>query len=85
MECLDEGPEWDVDADDSEEHAQEDDETVVGDGTPVQGGTFEFQVEVAGPDEGEHGAREAADEAHEDGEVGNGDGHHDGEDHHAHA
>ena len=36
-------------------------------------------MEVAGPDEGEHGAGEGADEAHEDAEVRYEDGHHNGE------
>jgi hypothetical protein len=36
---------------------------------------LEFDVEVAGPNEGQHGAGEAADEAHQDGEVRDGSGH----------
>ena len=37
-------------------------------------------MEVARPDEGEHSAREAADETHQNGEMWNGYGHQDGED-----
>lgn len=40
MESLDQGAEGDAEPDDAEEHAQEDDETVVGDGAPVQSGSF---------------------------------------------
>lgn len=69
LKRLDEGAGGVVDADDAEQHAEEDDETVVRDGAPVESGPLELQVEVARPDEREHGAREAADEAHEDSEV----------------
>lgn len=75
MESLDESSERVVNADDAEEDAEEDDEAVVSDGAPVEGGAFEFEVEVARPDEGEHGAGEAADEAHQDGEMWDGNGH----------
>lgn len=80
LEFLDQGPERVVDANDAEEYAQEDDETIVGDGAPIQSGSLQFEVEIARPDEGEHGAREAADEAHQDGEVRDGNGHDDRED-----
>ena len=79
-ECLDEGAERIVDSDDAEEDAQENDEAVVGYRAPVQGGAFELQVEVARPDEGEHSAREAADEAHQNGKVRDEDGHEHGKD-----
>lgn len=42
-------------------------------------------MEVAGPDEGEHGTGERADEAHEDAEVWYEDGHEDGEDYDAYS
>jgi len=85
MESLDEGAEGDADAYDAEEHAQEDDETVVGNSAPVKSRSFQLQVEVTGPDEREHSAGETSDQAHEDGKVRDPDGHQDGEDHHAHA
>lgn len=68
-----------VDADDAEEDTEEDDEAVVGDLTRLHRVALELEVEVAGPDEGEHGAGERADEAHEDTEVGYEDSHEDGE------
>ena len=85
MESLDEGAEGDGEADDAEEHPQEDDETVVGDGTPVQSRSFQFKMEVAGPDERQHGTRETADQAHENGEMWDPDGHDDGEGDHSNA
>ena len=80
LESLDESSERVVDADDSEENAEEDDEAIVSDGAPIKSGAFEFEVEVAGPDEGAHSAGEAADESHQDGEMGDGNGHDGGED-----
>lgn len=47
--------------------------------------TLEFDVEVAGPDERQHGAGEAADEAHQDGEVRDGRGHQHRADNHGYA
>jgi hypothetical protein len=78
-ESVDEGLAGVVDANDAEEQPEEDDEAVVGDGTRLHGVALELEVEVAGPDEGEHSAGEGADEAHEDAEVGYEDGHEDGE------
>lgn len=79
LEGLDEGVARVVDADDAEEHAEEDDEAVEGHGAGLHRVALELEVEVAGPDEGEHGAGEGADEAHEDAEVRYEDGHEDGE------
>lgn len=64
MESLDQRSEGDIDADDAEEDAKEDNEAVVSDSAPIQGGAFQFEMEVARPDEGEHGTSEAADETH---------------------
>ena len=52
---------------------------------PRHCGPLDLEVEHCRPDEGEHAAGEATDEAHEDGEVRDDDGEHDGHDHHAHA
>lgn len=46
---------------------------------------LELQVEVAWPDERQHGARETADEAHQDGEVWNGYRHHNSAEDHTHS
>lgn len=80
LEGLHERPEGDGDADDAKEDAQEDDKTIVGHSAPVEGRAFQFQVEITGPDEGEHRAREGADKAHQNGEMRDGDGHDGGED-----
>lgn len=84
LEGLDECRARVVDAHEAKQAAQEDDKVVVQDGVPVQTVSLELQVEVAGPDEAQHGAGERADEAHQDGEVGDEDGHEHGEDNHAH-
>ena len=74
-----------VDAAQAEQHAQEDDEHVVPPREPGERVPLELQVEVARPDEAEHDTGDAADEAHQDGEVRDDDGHDDGEDYHDHA
>ena len=85
MESFDQGSEGDADADDAKEDPEENDETVVGHRAPVQGGTFEFQVKIAGPNEREHRARERADKSHEDGKMRNRYGHDRSEHHQTHS
>lgn len=80
MESFDQGSEGIIDADDAKQDAEEDDETIVGDSSPIESGAFEFEVKVTGPDEGEHGASEAADKSHQDGEMRDGNSHDGGED-----
>ena len=46
---------------------------------------LEFEVEEAGPHEGEHGAREVAHQPHEDGEVGDAGAQQHGQHHHQQA
>lgn len=85
LEGINHGVAGVVDAHDSEETAEEDDEAVVGDCGLVQGMPLELQVEVAWPDKRQHGARETADEAHEDSEVWNGYRHHNRAEDHTHS
>lgn len=68
-----------VDADKAEQKPEADDEVVVGDVFLVHQVSLELQVEVARPDEAQHGTREAADEAHQDREMGDEAGHQDSE------
>lgn len=74
-----------VDADHAEKDAEEDDEAVVCDGAPLHRVPLELQMEVAWPDERQHGASEWADEAHQYAKMGYEDRHQDGEYDHADA
>ena len=56
-------------AGDRDQHTKENDEHVDGDLRPGELLALQVQVKVARPDEREHGARDAADEAHENGKV----------------
>jgi len=67
------------------QHPQDNDEVVVVPCSLVHLVALEFDVEVAGPNEGQHGAGEAADEAHQDGEVRNGSSHQHCADNHGYA
>lgn len=64
LESLDKSSERIVDTDDAKQDAQEDDETVVSHRTPIQGGSFQFEVEITGPNEREHSAGETAYKTH---------------------
>ena len=91
-ECLDgctqlerpvESPAGVVHAHEPEEDAQVDDDDVVDHDDLGHGVVFEHQVEDGGPDEREHASGEAADEAHQEGEVGDDHGEQNGHHHHA--
>lgn len=75
LERFDDGRAGVVDADDAEQAAEEYDETVEHNGAPLERVTLQLEVEVARPYERQHGAGEAADEAHQYGEVRYGYGH----------
>ena len=80
-----EGPAGVVHSHESEEDTQVDDDDVVDHDQLGHGVVLEHQVEDGRPDEGEHATGEAADEAHQEGEVGNHHGEQDRHHHHANA
>lgn len=64
-----------VDTDDAEQAAEEYNETVKHYGAPLERVALQLEMEVARPDERQHGAGETADETHQYGEVRYGYGH----------
>lgn len=71
VERFDQGIPGIVDADKAEQKAETDDEVVVCDVFLIHQMALELEMEVARPDEAQHSAGEASDEAHQDGEVRN--------------
>lgn len=69
-----------VDADDPAEDPHADDRHLPGHFEPSHVVALELHVEVARPHERQHGAGETADQSHEQGEVGDGDGQQHGDD-----
>lgn len=72
MVRLHQGGKTGDDTDEAAEKAQDDDEHFPGDCLNVKSSPLEFQMKVARPDEGQHGASKVANETHQDGKVRNG-------------
>lgn len=85
LERFDDGGTGIVDADHAEQAAEEYDEAVEHNGAPLERVALQLQMEVARPYERQHCAGEAADEAHQYGEVRYGYGHEHGAQYDDHA
>lgn len=69
---LDESIKTGTDANDAEDDADDNDEDLPGNRLNVQCAPLQLHVKVARPDEGKHRSGEAADKAHQNGKVRNG-------------
>ena len=66
----------------SEQETQEDNKPIIGNVPPLQFASLDLEVEVAGPNKWQHRACEGSDQAHEEGEVRDEDGHQNGDKNH---
>lgn len=75
FKCIYQGIARIVDTNNAEEHAEPNDEVVFGYFLLIEQMPLDLDVEIARPDKAEHCASEAANETHQNGEVGNENGH----------